>query len=51
MSESKKFVYRRHREDTHNEHKIEVEEFLRDGPKGLTFRFKTLDKKSLKYSI
>ena len=34
-----RFIYRRHREDTVNDSKVEHEEFLRDGPKGLGFRF------------
>ena len=45
MSEKSRFIYRRHREDTLNDSKIEHEEFLRDGPQGLGFRFKKFDKK------
>lgn len=45
MSGKKRFIYRRHSEDTFNDSKIEHEEFLRDDPKGLGFRFMKLDKK------
>ena len=44
-----KFIYHRNKEDTVNENKVQTEEFLRDGPKGLTFRFMHLDKKKNHY--
>ena len=46
---SNKFIYHRNHEDTMNESKILTEEFLRDGSKGLGFRYKSLDKKKNLY--
>ena len=46
---SGKFIYSRSSEDTLNDKKTKKEEFLRDGAKGLTFRFFHLDNKKNKY--
>ena len=46
---SKKFIYHRSHEDTMNDSKVVKEEYLRDGEKGLTFRFMHFDKKKNHY--
>ena len=44
-----KFIFHRNSEDTLNNQKIQTESFLRDGAKGLTFKFMTLNKKKKIY--